>query len=181
MLEDTLKLMLAAAARTPAPTLAAQLDELFRVLAAPATALQAEQVEDDIWALWMEYPVRAARDALEQATQAISQREFEAAETRLDRLVEDYPDYAEAWNKRATLRFLQGRDADSVHDIQRTIALEPRHFGAICGFAQICLRRERDDLALFALQRAQEVHPTMASVKEAISQLTARRASGPLH
>jgi hypothetical protein len=68
-----------------------------------------------------------------------------------------------------------------VHDIQRTIELEPRHFGAICGFAQICLRKQRDDLALFALQRAQQVHPSMASVKEAISQLTARTSTGTLH
>jgi tetratricopeptide (TPR) repeat protein len=181
MLEDTLKLMLAAASRSPAQTLAPQLDQLFRALADPQNALQAEQTEDEIWALWMEYPVAAARDGLEQATRAISQREFGDAELQLDRLVEDYPDYAEAWNKRATLRFLQGRDADSVHDIQRTIELEPRHFGAICGFAQICLRRHRDDLALFALQRAQQVHPTMASVKEAISQLTARKTPGPLH
>jgi tetratricopeptide (TPR) repeat protein len=181
MLEDTLKLMLDAAQRTPAATLAPQLEALFVLLAQPQSALQAEQTEDEIWALWMEYPVRAARDALEQATRAISQREFAEAEARLDRLVEDYPDYAEAWNKRATLRFLQGRDADSVHDIQRTLELEPRHFGAICGFAQICLRRHRDDLALFALQRAQEVHPTMASVKEAIAQLTARKSSGPVH
>jgi phage shock protein A len=181
MLEETLKLVLAAAGRAPAQTLAPQLDRLFRVLAAPETALAAEQAEDEIWALWLEYPVGAAREGLEQATRAISERDFEAAELRLDRLVEDYPDYAEAWNKRATLRFLQGRDTDSVHDIRRTIELEPRHFGAICGFAQICLRRQRDDLALFALQRAQEVHPTMASVREAISQLSARKASGPLH
>jgi tetratricopeptide (TPR) repeat protein len=181
MLEETLKLVLSGATRTPAESLAPQLDALFRVLADPGSTLAAEQAEDEIWALWMEYPVRAARDELEQAARTISQREFAEAEARLDRLVEDYPDYAEAWNKRATLRFLQGRDADSVHDIQRTLALEPRHFGAICGFAQICLRRQRDDLALFALQRAQEVHPTMASVKEAISQLTARKASGPLH
>ena len=68
MLEETLKLMLAAADRTPAHTLAPQLDELFQVLAAPETALQAEQAEDDIWALWLDYPVRAARDGLEQAT-----------------------------------------------------------------------------------------------------------------
>jgi tetratricopeptide (TPR) repeat protein len=181
MLEETLKLMLAAADRTPAHTLAPQLDELFQVLAAPETALQAEQAEDDIWALWLDYPVRAARDGLEQATRAISDRDFPAAEQRLDQLVQDYPDYAEAWNKRATLRFLQGRDGDSVHDIRRTLELEPRHFGAICGFAQICLRRQRDDLALFALQRAQEVHPTMASVREAIAQLNARNAGGPLH
>ena len=181
MLEETLKLMLAAARRPPAATLSPQLDALFRLLAEPASAEDAESIEDQIWALWMEYPVPAARDALDLATRAISQRDFAEAEARLDRLVEDYPDYAEAWNKRATLRFLQRRDSDSVHDIQRTLELEPRHFGAICGFAQICLRRQREDLALFALQRAQQVHPTMASVQEAISQLTARKTTGPLH
>ncbi|MCC7546388.1 MAG: hypothetical protein IT532_01345 [Burkholderiales bacterium] len=180
MLEDTLKLVLDTAHGTPCASLPRSLDALFASLAQAESAEHAASVEDEIWAQWLHYPQPLAREALERAEQAIAGRDFEQAGRLLDRIVEDFPDYAEAWNKRATLRFLQGRDSDSVHDIGRTLMLEPRHFGAICGFAQICLRQDRGDLALFALQRAHALHPTMDSVNEAIAQL-ATRTSGPAH
>jgi len=180
MLEETLKLVLDTAGGTPSASLPRGLDALFASLARAESAEHAAQVEDEIWALWLEYPQPAAREALERAGQAIAGRDFEQAGRLLDRIVEEFPDYAEAWNKRATLRFLQRRDQESVHDIRRTLLLEPRHFGAICGFAQICLRQDRGDLALFALQRAHALHPTMDSVNEAIAQL-ATRINGPVH
>jgi len=180
MLEDTLKLVLQTAHATPNPALPSTLDALFETLCRAETAERAAEVEDEIWTLWLEHPRPAAREALERAGQAIAGRDFEQAGRLLDRIVEDFPDYAEAWNKRATLRFLQKRDNDSVNDIRRTLLLEPRHFGAICGFAQICLRQGRGDLALFALQRAHSIHPTMDSVNEAIAQL-ATKTNGPAH
>src|SRR5690606_38550125 len=137
-------------------------------------------VEDEIWTQWLRHPQPVACEALERAGQAIAGRDFEEAGRLLDRIVEDFPDFAEAWNKRATLRFLQGRDRESVHDIRRTLLLEPRHLGAICGCAQRCLRQDRGARALFALQRAPAVHPTMVSVNDAIAQL-ATLTSGPAH
>ena len=180
MLEDTLKLVLDTAHGTPCAYLPRTIDALFERLARAESAEHAAVVEDEIWTQWLRHPQPVACEALERAGQAIAGRDFEEAGRLLDRIVEDFPDFAEAWNKRATLRFLQGRDRESVHDIRRTLLLEPRHFGAICGFAQICLRQDRGDLALFALQRAHALHPTMDSVNEAIAQL-ATRTSGPAH
>ncbi len=174
MLEDTLKLMLTVANRAPAARLSRQLEPLFRIIAVASSPDEAARVEEQIWSLWLEHPVDDARLRLERAIQSINDREFEAAAAQLDEIVERYPDYAEAWNKRATLRFLQQRDGESLRDIERTLELEPRHFGAICGLAQICLRRDRHDLALFALQRAQQLHPTLASVRDAIAELSTR-------
>ncbi len=180
MLEDTLKLVLDTAHGTPCAALPRTLDALFERLVRAESAEHAAGVEDEIWAQWLRHPQPVACEALERAGQAIAGRNFEEAGRLLDRIVEDFPDFAEAWNKRATLRFLQGRDSESVHDIRRTLLLEPRHFGAICGFAQICLRHDRGDLALFALQRAHALHPTMDSVNEAMAQL-AMRTRGPAH
>jgi tetratricopeptide (TPR) repeat protein len=180
MLEETLKFLLAGAARTPAPVLPRRLDALFRRLAAAASDPDAAETEDLIWGLWMEYPVEVAADRLEEATRLIAGRELEHAEALLDALVTRYPDFAEAWNKRATLYFLQGRDDESVRDIRRTLELEPRHFGAICGFGQICLRNRRPDLALFALQAALDLNPHLAGARRVLEELKGG-AGGPVH
>ena len=80
---------------------------------------------------------------------------------------------AEAELERATLYFRLGRDAESVRDIQRTLALEPRHFGAICGFGQICLRKGDRAGALFAFDAALRIDPHLGAVRAAFEELVA--------
>ena len=70
-----------------------------------------------------------------------------------------HPDYAEAWNKRATLYYLQRRDAESVASIRRALELEPRHFGAICGFGQILIDQGDRTGAAFAFDAALRLNP----------------------
>src|SRR3546814_6427569 len=94
---------------------------------------------------------------MQQAIGAIAQRRFADAETQLNDLVAAAPDWAETWNKRATLYYLTHRDAESVADIRRTLELEPRHFGAICGFGQICLRHGEMAAAAEAFAAALEI------------------------
>lgn len=180
MLEETLKFVLAGARRAPAAVLPRRLEALFRQLGGASGEADAADTEDLIWGLWMEYPVAVAADRLEEATRLIAGRELEHAEALLDALVIQYPDYAEAWNKRATLYFLQGRDDESVRDIRRTLELEPRHFGAICGFGQICLRSGRPDLALFALQAALDINPHLAGARRVLDELKSG-SGGPAH
>lgn len=173
MFDETLKLIVSLGARQPSPALPRRLGALFRQLAETRDPLEASQTEDLIWGLWMQHGKAAAEDKLEQATRAIAEREFETAEGLLDELVAEQPDYAEAWNKRATLHFLQKRDPESVADIRRTLELEPRHFGAICGFAQICLRHEERVAAMFAFDAALRINPHLASVRSAMAKLAA--------
>lgn len=180
MFDSTLKLVLALDERRPAASLPRRLDALFRRLAAAPGPREASEIEDLIWGLWMAHSDPQAEEELERATRAIAARSFKDAEPILDALVVAHPEYAEAWNKRATLRFLQNRDVESVADIGRTLELEPRHFGAVCGFGQIALRHGDRDAALFAFTAALRINPHLAAVRAAVDELAGER-HGPAH
>jgi tetratricopeptide (TPR) repeat protein len=177
MYARTLKLVAALPKRRPTAVLPFRLEQLFQRLGAAHG--DAETLEDQIWHLWMQYPHRRAARILDQVCNDIAGHRYDIAETRLARLLRACPDYAEAWNKRATLDVLQRRDEESVADIRRTLELEPRHFGAICGFGQICLRRHDRAGALFAFDAALRVNPHLGSIRAAVKELSDER-TGPM-
>jgi len=107
----------------------------------------------------MYHPHRSAAQVLDLASQDIAARRYDIAETRLYRLLRNLPDFPEAWHKRATLYYLQGRDEACVSDLQRTLELEPRHFGALCAFAEILLDNGQREAARFVFSRALSLHP----------------------
>ena len=85
---------------------------------------------------------------------------------------EPEPAFAEGWNKRATLYWLLGEYEASVADIARTLALEPRHFGALSGLSMIREAQSRPVEALEALEKVLELHPHLAHLQERIDHLT---------
>ena len=135
------------------------LHALFQRLAQCRGPLEASHAEDCIWELWMYHPHRSAAQVLDLASQDIAARRYDIAETRLHRLLRNLPDFPEAWHKRATLYYLQGRDEACVSDLQRTLELEPRHFGALCAFAEILLDNGQREAARFVFSRALSLHP----------------------
>lgn len=171
MYTDTLKLVATAARRRPSPRLHRRLDALLRRLADVASAPWAEATQDEIWRLWMSYPDRHATEELERATRAIVAADFATAERILQRLVALHPGFAEAWHKRATLYYMQQRDHESVRDFHRTLALEPRHFGAMLAFAELCMASGRNEDALFALDVALRLNPHLADSRKQYEQL----------
>jgi tetratricopeptide (TPR) repeat protein len=144
------------------------LAQLFRRLAA-CPSREADETEECIWSVWMHHPHRAAAAALDAATGDIAARRYDIAETRLTLLLRRAPDFAEAWHKRATLYYLLGRDAECLHDIARTLALEPRHFAAILHFAEILLGEGAAADARFAFAAALSLHPHLARARDALS------------
>ena len=180
MYTDTLKLIVTGDRRRPSSRLPERLNGLFRSLG-DARGGRAERIEDEIWRLWMAYRDSTAAFDLERATRALTALDFPAAERILARLVAAHPDFAEAWNKRATLYYMQNRDDESVADIHHTLQLEPRHYGAICGFAQICLSLGDTDGALFAFDAALRLNPHLNDVREAVDKLLRTPRSGAFH
>jgi tetratricopeptide (TPR) repeat protein len=156
-----------------APSSGYRLDHLaagFDGLRAADAATRAA-AEKRIWAAWCDHPEPRAKTAMAGGIRLLSTGALAQAEVLFDQLVADYPAWAEAWNKRATLYFLQDRDALSVADIRRTLELEPRHFGALGGFAQICMRNGAPDAARRALLRLLAINPGAPGIAEAAATL----------
>ena len=108
---------------------------------------------------------------LDRACTDIAAHRFDIAETRLARLLRRRPDWAEAWNKFATLLYLSGRDDESVAAIHRTLEIEPRHFGAMCGLGEILRAQHEPEAACVAFDMALRVHPLLGGVRRTLRQL----------
>ncbi len=122
-----------------------------------------------------------AEAALDRAARNIAARRFDIAQTRLALILRSRPDWAEAWNMRATLHYLQGREDESVAAIGRTLALEPRHFGALCGLGEILRGLDEKEAALLAFRRALRLHPhpQLSGINASLVELTTPAGSRP--
>ena len=152
----------------------ARLGELFARLAQAASAHEAGEIEREIWAAWLATDDEAATPWMRRGLGAMEVRDFATALAAFDRVVELAPDYAEGWNKRATLHWLRGELEESLADIDRTLALEPRHFGALSGLAMIREAQGRPFEALEALEKLLHIHPRLPQLRERIEALSAQ-------
>lgn len=137
-----------------------RLDALFEKLKKAEVFSIAHSAEQEIWTIWHERPDDPAVTAvMERGLRAMRESALPEALDAFDEAVGLAPDFAEAWNKRATIHFLLGDYAASIADVRQTLLLEPRHFGALSGLGQINLALDRKAEALEAFEAALEVHP----------------------
>lgn len=135
-------------------------DALFDALKNAPSEAEAEVIENDIWRSWLEAaPSPNLQAKLETAMRMRGQYDFQGARDLLDEVIAEAPDYAEGWNQRAFVLFLQGNYEASLEDIDKTLALEPRHFGALSGKAMIFMTLGRVKLGQETLRQAVEIHP----------------------
>lgn len=149
-----------------------RLDPLFATLASAGSAAEAAGAERAIWALWLEVADPEAAKLLAAGVRAMERGAGGEALHAFDALVARAPDFAEGWNRRATLHYLLGNHEASVADIRHTLALEPRHFGALSGLALIREAQGRAFEALEALEKVQALHPRMPHLKQRVDALT---------
>lgn len=157
------------------PVLADTLDELFSELQAE-TPENWEATEDLIWKEWSRSGSASMDLLLRRGREAIEAGDFRMAIEHLSALVDHAPEFAEGWNARATAYFHADLLGPSVQDIGRTLALNPRHFGALSGLGQILERTGFPDKALEAYRAALEIHPHRPDLKEAVARM--ERAAG---
>jgi tetratricopeptide (TPR) repeat protein len=127
--------------------------------------------EGSVWQVWSRSGDaevdRLFAIGLEQMTQGAAAT---AVET-FSEVIRRKPDFAEGWNKRATIYFLVGEYEKSLRDCDEVIRRNPEHFGALAGYGQIYLRLDRPDLALQYFERALRVNPNLAQVELMVEQL----------
>jgi len=148
------------------------IDFLFEALKAAPDAEAAKLVEDRIWALWFASGSDTADLLMSRVKEAAEQKDVDLAIRLLDAIVELKPDYAEAWNRRATMYFVKKDYGHALADIAQALAREPRHFGALTGLGMILQEMGEDKRALQAFRRAIEIDPHLQKIPEFIKALT---------
>ncbi|MET0576773.1 MAG: hypothetical protein ABWZ83_13070 [Mesorhizobium sp.] len=149
-----------------------RLDELFSELKRERNEKAAERIAGRIWQEWFKSGSASVDLMMQWASQAMEAKKFDVALDFLDQVIVLQPTYAEGWNRRATVHFMMQNFGKSMADIERTLELEPRHFGALSGMAEIMKTTGRKQLALDAYQRVLEIYPMMRSAQNEVSELS---------
>lgn len=147
------------------------LDRLFAQLRQADDKDMAAVLENAIQAMWLRSGSPTADVLMKQAGEATEAKSYGPALAILDTVVELYPDFAEGWNRRATVHFLRGDYTSSLSDIEQVLALEPRHYGALSGLGAIEKERGNGRAALRALRRAKMINPNLDSIDDRIREL----------
>jgi len=156
----------------PATASSVRLDRLFSQLAQSKTPEDAKVVEDLIWDVWNRSGSISVDLLMDRALEALAAGNYDNSLTFLDEVVDLAPGYSEGWNKRATVHFLRDDYASALGDLEATLALEPRHFGAIAGLALVLEDLGDKEGALDAYRRVLAVYPYLEGAGEAESRLT---------
>lgn len=142
-----------------------ELPALFERLQQDLTPREAAQVDRRIWILWLHSEDKTINRLMAQGMIAMQRGALDKALERFNEIVEQAPDFAEGWNKRATVLYMMGRHRESVADVQSVLNLEPRHYGALSGLGMILVAIGREEEALEWLRRALEVNPYLDGVR----------------
>lgn len=149
-----------------------RLSKLFAQLSlSPENSSKKIQIEREIWAIWMVHDDPYSQYLLRKGSAEMSTGNLAAAKTSFTNLITLAPEFAEAWNKRATLHFIQNQHENSISDIRQTLLLEPRHFGAIAGLGLNLEAIGEREAAISAYNEALIINPHMKQIKEKLKAL----------
>jgi tetratricopeptide (TPR) repeat protein len=150
-----------------------RLPALFAQLKEAPSNDAASAIESRIWTIWFESGDAEIDKLLDAGSNAMSVRDFPAALQAFNRIIDKRPDFAEGWNRRATLYYLTGDYQKSLDDIARTLALEPRHFGALSGLGLVNLKLDRLAAAAQAFERVLAIDPRSEAARQDLDMINA--------
>ena len=150
----------------------ARLDRLFSDLKRERNEKAAERIAGNIWNEWSQSGSASIDLMMLWSQKAMDNQKFDVALDFLDQVVTLQPTYAEGWNRRATVHFMMKNYGKSMSDIDHTLQLEPRHFGALSGLAQIMALTGHKQSALEAWQKVLAIYPMMRSAQDQVATLS---------
>ena len=149
-----------------------KLNQLFEQLKKSNNASVAFEIEMKIWNIWSTHPTqKQLTQSLVKGSDLISKGELEAAYKIFSTIINSAPDWAEGWNKRATVLYLMGRYEDSLSDIDEVLKRESRHFGALSGQGLVQIELRNYEKAIISYQAAQKIYPTIGTAQIMIPRL----------
>jgi tetratricopeptide (TPR) repeat protein len=153
-----------------------RLDALFADLKRERDGDKAREVANRIRLEWQDSGSATVNLLMQWANKALTDDKKSVALDFLDQAIVLAPDYVEGWNRRATLHYQMGNFRKSMSDINRVLALEPRHFGALAGMATMLEEAGRNELAMRAWQQFLDIYPSDRKAQEQLGELAEKLA-----
>ncbi len=157
-----------------------QLDELFATLKAAKSQEEADAIVVRIWAIWNTSGNEAIDELMQFSLKLMNSAAFGPALEVLDTIVQQAPDYAEGWNRRATLLYIVDEYDRSLRDCEEVLRREPRHFGALAGMGMIAIAQGRHAAALDFYRRALKANPFLRERQAILPALEKKVEGQPL-
>ncbi len=149
-----------------------ELNKLFNQLKNTYNNLSAKEIESKIWKLWTTHPSEPTlTDLLKKGSYYMSQNQLTSAHNVFSKVIELDPNWAEAWNKRATVLYLMGNYDLSQNDIDMVLSLEKRHFGALAGQGLVQTALNNYKNAINSYKEVEKIYPSMQSTELMILKL----------
>jgi tetratricopeptide (TPR) repeat protein len=156
--------------RTPAER-EKTLSDLYALLATADDEDSAKAISDAIERVWLHSGSATVDLLMERSMKAMSDKNNELALKLLDAVVDLAPDFTEAWNRRAYVFFVQKDTERALGDLRRALALDPNHFKALDGLAQILREMGQKKPALKAFRQLLDIHPYWSGAQQAVEEL----------
>ena len=149
-----------------------ELNKLFNQLKNNSNASMAFEVEMKIWNIWSTHPSQEnLTQLLADGSNLMTQHKLNKAYETFSKVISLDPNWAEGWNKRATVLYMLGRHEESQEDINEVLKLEKRHFGALSGQGLVQIELKNYERAINSYKEVQKIYPSMQSPKIMIPQL----------
>ena len=142
-----------------------RLNYLFDKLNVTEDQQEIEKLTNQIWKIWHEIDDPKMTRAFETGVQMMNLGFHSRAIDYFNKVIVEKPNFAEAWNKRATAHFMMGNFDLSMQDISQTLQLEPRHFGALDGMGLIFIHLNQPEKAIDIYNKMLEIFPNSISTK----------------
>ena len=148
-----------------------ELNKLFRELKIKNPD-ETFEIEQKIWKIWSTHPEKNdLTSLLAEGSNLVNQNKLYEAEAIFTKVIKLDPNWAEAWNKRATVLYMIGDFQESQKDINKVLELEKRHFGALAGQGLVNIQLQNYEKAIKSYERAQKIYPSMESPKIMIEKI----------